>query len=787
MVARADLRRHWRATVAVALLVALVGGVTLAALAGARRSASSLRRFQEESRSSDFQFEVSASTPAQLAKLRRSPGVIGVGVADLLLVGPASATFRHIQIAAAVDRTLGTEVDRPRVVAGRLANPDAVDEINIGEGLSRIAHLGVGDVLDTKSMSPKGFAALQHGAPFRLDGPQPRLHIVGIIRRPLDLASLGTAGGVVLMTPAFDRTYRKRIVNVSGYTLRVRASDRRLANRSIQQIFGKDPAFLPQSLTSESSGARDAINVLTDVLLLFAAIAAIAGTVAIAIVLSRELASTRMNQETLAALGISRVQRATMSGARVLVIAVGGAVLAVVGAIAASPHLPFGVARRADPDPGLHADWFVLGLGTIALVAIVLLIASVEALHSTRLARRAVRDQRVTFGARMSATVGGAGLSPAATAGLRMAAEPGRAERAVPVRSAVFGVAFGSVGVCALLVFASSLGQLSSTPRHYGWGFDFRAESTGDQSCSHRDDGGASKVPGVGSVGIVCYAPMQFAGHPTIGWELLPVKGRLGPVIVEGRAPQTAHEVALGATTLHALDKQIGDVVRTRVTKGRVVTERIVGQAVFPQFDEAQPLAEGVWLTMRGWFAAGATEDQSSRELVGSYAPGADRAAVVRRVASLRGYDAAKGPAAPTEIDRLTKIDWFPTGTAALLAVLALIAVTHAIASSTRRRRRDLAILQTIGFERQQVRRTVEWQATALAVGGLAVGVPLGIVAGVAVWRAIAESLGVRATTSLPVELLLVAPVTIVAVTLIASIPGRSVSRHHPAASLHAE
>src|SRR3954453_23802950 len=95
MGAGSDLRRPWRGTIAVALLVALVGGVTLAALAGARRSASSLRRFEEASHSSNFQFEVSGYTPAQLAKLRSSPGVDGVGIVELLLVGPASTSFDH--------------------------------------------------------------------------------------------------------------------------------------------------------------------------------------------------------------------------------------------------------------------------------------------------------------------------------------------------------------------------------------------------------------------------------------------------------------------------------------------------------------------------------------------------------------------------------------------------------------------------------------------------------------------------------------------------------------------
>ncbi len=71
MVARTELRRHWRGTVAVMLLVGVVGAVTLAALAGARRSSSSLQRFNDVSRSSNIQVELGSYTPAQLAALRR--------------------------------------------------------------------------------------------------------------------------------------------------------------------------------------------------------------------------------------------------------------------------------------------------------------------------------------------------------------------------------------------------------------------------------------------------------------------------------------------------------------------------------------------------------------------------------------------------------------------------------------------------------------------------------------------------------------------------------------------
>ncbi len=380
MVARAELRRYWRGTVVVMLLVGLVGAVTLAALAGARRSSSSLRRFNDVSRSSNIQIQVASYTPAQLAAVRRVPGVEGVGVVDLLLLGPASPALQHLLIAAPVGRALGTEVDRPRLVAGRLANPNSLDEIDIGEGLAAMSHLGVGDTLGTVYMSTQAFDRLRHGGPFRMDGRM-RLHIVGLIRRPLDLASLGSAGGVLLLPPAFERTYRGRIANPAGFTFRIRATDVPRTTAALAKIFRKDPTFQAQSLEIESAGARDAINVLTDALLIFAVITALAGLVAIAIVLNREVASTQLDQRVLTALGTTRFQRTGMSGARVFVIAGGGALLAVGGAVAASPLLPFGVARRADPDPGLHADWRVLVPGALAVVAAVIAIAVVAALR----------------------------------------------------------------------------------------------------------------------------------------------------------------------------------------------------------------------------------------------------------------------------------------------------------------------------------------------------------------------------------------------------------------------
>jgi hypothetical protein len=280
---------------------------------------------------------------------------------------------------------------------------------------------------------------------------------------------------------------------------------------------------------------------------------------------------------------------------------------------------------------------------------------------------------------------------------------------------------------------------------------------------------------------------MQFDDRPTIGWAIVPVKGAVAPAIVSGRAPQTPNEVALGAATMHALRTHIGAKVSTTGAKGRDVDERVVGEAVFPQIADAQPVADGAWFTRAGWYAAGATNDQFSRYLVGTYTPHADRGAIARQIAARPGTNPVGGPVVPTEIGRLRTINWFPTVTAALLALLALIAVGHAVTTSTRRRRRDHAVLQTIGFVRPQVRHTVEWQATALACGGLIVGIPLGVLVGDLIWRAIANSLGVRVIVARPAGVLLLIPVVIIAINVIAFFPAYAASRRRPAVSLRTE
>ena len=785
------------------MLVGMVGAVVLASAAGAHRSATALQRFVAYSRSSDAELDVNDPTPAQLHAFGRAPEVADFAVLHAYGLIPRGRP--NLKNAATVDGRLGRVVDRARLVSGRFANPSAADEIMIGEGLAAQQHLGVGNHLEAASITPAQLALTFQGKnPGPPAGVLLRLRIVGIYRRPLDLGDLAAIGGVVIETPAFDHAYRGRIAMWSTI-LRVRtrhgAADVARLTAAARQVFGPQSGLQVRDVSAESHGAADAINVLTLALWILAGVAAVAGAVAIAIVLSRDVSHAETDQPTLTALGLTRRQCIAARGLRVLLVAAGGAVIATVVAFSASQLFPVGIARRAEPAPGPRIDWLILGGGLVGIAAFVGLVGFLAATRVSRASSPAAapraRGPHRTI-AEMAARIG---LHPSATNGLRMALEPGHGASAVPVRSAFFGAVFGVVGLTTVLVFASSLGHLDSSPRIYGWTWDFKAPDDTFTSACGPTDYGLSKVPGVASVAAVCYQTgVPIDGRPTTGWGFTPVQGSIEPEIVAGRAPSGPAEVALGAATLRALGKRIGDRVQARGTKA-VNQYLIVGQVVLPPLldGDIQPLSDGAAFTGEG-FAPLADRNGHSRYLVGKFEPGADRAKVTRHINAMSQFRAppqqgsfvseqgVSGPTRPPEIGRLREIDWFPPMLAVLIAVLALIAVGHALVTTAHRRRSELALLKTLGFERRQVRATLAWQATTLAIVGLAIGLPVGALLGNVVWRHVADSLGISPVAILPVvALALTVPCVIALVNFVGFGPARKAARTWPADALTAE
>lgn len=125
---------------------------------------------------------------------------------------------------------------------------------------------------------------------------------------------------------------------------------------------------------------------------------------------------------------------------------------------------------------------------------------------------------------------------------------------------------------------------------------------------------------------------------------------------------------------------------------------------------------------------------------------------------------------------------------AGVLALVAVAALAHVLLTSVQERRRELALLRTLGFSRRQLRASVGWHASVIAAAALTVGAPLGIALGRTVWRWFADGLGVPAPAETPgIWLAVVTAATMVVANLVAAVPGRSAARTAPATILREE
>jgi ABC-type antimicrobial peptide transport system permease subunit len=119
---------------------------------------------------------------------------------------------------------------------------------------------------------------------------------------------------------------------------------------------------------------------------------------------------------------------------------------------------------------------------------------------------------------------------------------------------------------------------------------------------------------------------------------------------------------------------------------------------------------------------------------------------------------------------------------------LAIATVAHALVTTVRRRRHELAVLRSIGFTRRNTRVAIAWQATLLAIAGLVIGIPLGIIVGRLVWKQVAEEFPVVYAPPLAlVAIVLIVPIAILVANALAAGPAHAATRIHPARALRTE
>jgi ABC-type lipoprotein release transport system permease subunit len=801
LILAAGFRRQWKSWLLLTVLIAVASGFVLASTAAGRRTDSAFPRYV-----ASHGYDAIVYTVQPLPQLGQLPEVAQVTPVQMPFIGrPGCSCHRQITYGAFSVREVppGRLGRVAKLVAGRMPDPSSPTETLASFTLQRDygVHPGTVISLPTAAASQRQavFNALNGGRLPTFAGPTMAMRVVGIVAAENEFAygqgatyTLYPGPGFAVATtgtPALT-SYYVRLRHGQADFARFEARTSRVDGAGVQDL-DRPAATIKSSIHPQAVGW-----------LVLAALAGLAAVAVVGLALARQASAESADHPVLAALGLSPRQLAARIMLRTLVVAVAGAAGGIAVATLLSPLAPLGEARLAEPAPGLSFDAGVLGLGALATVAVVLALGVLPAVRAARM--RGAAD-RAPVG-RTSAVAGAAaaaGAPPGAVIGIRRALERGRGSRAVPVGTALIGSVAGVAALCATAVFGSSLAHLTATPALYGAPFQdiFIGGGPGDLG----QDPVITELEGDRAIGQITLVSVPAITVNRVGVRAVAATAVRGPMLLsaaEGRLPAGDGQIALGASTMRTVGARIGSLVRVTATApgggvhaGRF---RVVGLLPIPTDFGTGGIGTGAAMTTAGYTSllcpaspgqarCRMTIAQSGELILVHAAPGpAGSAALARHVA--RHQDNVNPPTVPAALVNFGASAAFPLLLGGVVAVCGLAALAHLLVVSVARRRTEGGLLMALGMVRRQLAAIVFWQATTVAVIAIAAGIPLGIAAGRAIWRAFAISLGVVPVPVVQTWLIVtLAAGALLAANALAAVPAMSAARSRPGPLLRTE
>jgi hypothetical protein len=434
-------------------------------------------------------------------------------------------------------------------------------------------------------------------------------------------------------------------------------------------------------------------------------------------------------------------------------------------------------------------------LGVIAVLSAVRLVA-----HRRR--EQAAPDMGVPTLAERAARW----LRPAPGIGVRFALHaPTRT--AAPYRPALLGALVGVIGLVGVAVVGANVQRLVDTPARWGAPWDVAVITDALlPEASEPEPGAPPPQPprerllankDIVAAGAMVYdEQVRINGIEAISVTFAPVKGVVTPTVVAGREPRADDEIAVARDTLADAGVDIGSTVNVASRSNQRGRYRIVGVIAFPSIGEPSPVATGALFTAEGGnrlrLGFNDSDDHGTPYVVIRWARGVDQQKALSRLAGVEedtGFESpAVRPIPPPEVNGLDDVRRFPLFVAAALILLGVIATSHALFVTVRRRRLELGVLSAMGFTPSQRRVVVTVQATTIATVALVLGVPLGAVLGRVVWSAIGGSIGLATDAVFPLVLFAMGALGFVVVlNTIALLPGQAARSLRPATALRSE
>jgi ABC-type lipoprotein release transport system permease subunit len=796
MLFHAEARQRWRSWLLLGLLVALTTGLILAGASAGRRTAAAFPQFV-----ASHGYDAVAYSAKPLPKIADLPEVRSVTALSAPATGVPSCTCTHtigqeeFNLYVAPTKTLSQFVN---LVAGRMPDPSDPHQILASFGLQELG-VRVGTVLRVPFYAPSQRTALASGhmAP---RGPMLALRVVGIEASEGEFpGSNGDPEKDLYATSALARALSGKTIAFSIYYVRL--------------VHGADdiPKFESDTQALGALGSEDQLASATSVATsihpqavgwwILAVLSALVGLVLVAQALARQSLVESETHGVLRALGLARRQIILVGVARTATIGV----LGVFGGLALSFFLsrftPVGEARLAESSRGFVFDSLVAAVGGLATLVILLGIGLLSDLRTTR--TESPGRTRVARPSRLVGSLTSAGAPPSVLIGVRRALERGVGRNTVPVGSAMLGSILAVTALCATSVFGASLTHLTTTPGLYGQPFDVWLNLNGPPDVPTPMLAHLERIRGITGITGGIGADVKINGKTVDALAGGPVRGPLLLTSVNGHIPHSDHEIALGATTMRAVHARIGATVTVSAPRPgggtRTSSYRVVGTTVFPPDFGAGGLGSGAIFTLGGFLDTqcppGPSQTACGREAYagggGSYLLRFARGPHGRAAATSVAKEYAPSisyPVTPANLVNFGEAVNFPLIFGLVLGVFGITTLVHVLVVSVARRRREAGLLRALGFVRRQIAYSVWWQTTTIALVGIVVGVPAGIVAGRAIWQQFARSLGVLPEAVVVTWVIVaLAAGTFVVASALAIGPAVAAARSRPASLLRTE
>ena len=786
-VERRLLSRRRLATALLIIVVAIAAGSVMATAAGARRSASSLDRLvawshpvdavtggisvedgPQASAQADQILTAAAQLPSVTSSMRNMIIGDGVRLAD-------GRTYVLTVRTVAVDLS-NPVFGRVKTLHGRMPDPSNPREAVVGFITADLLGLHVGDTVE-----------VLFGVPGEEGATSDPVSIVGIGAYATDFPSLtGRSDKTVFLTPAFEQAHADRIdwTNASLF-VHLRGSGAAADAQFTDEIAAaglplEDTTFIRDA----TFGSARVVNVEARALWLVAVIIA-AATLLIMFQLMRRDASLVVDQlRELRDLGMTRRDLWAIGALRGVRIGAIGAAAAVAIAVLASPMFPIGISRTADPDIGFHADLTVLGFGS----ALTIFAAVVTSVAGVLLAARrpTFEERKSTWLSTTTSRLGAVGGTGARLAFAGPRGDNRRSRLGLGVTVATLALLLGSVSL------ETSFDHLLSTPRLVGatWDVAMNFDNPADRPAAME---ALQHDPNVAAFGLGGWTGAAVNGQP-VYTMIFDAPHGIDVAVDRGRAPRGATEIALGSADMASLGVSVGDEATIAGPSGgggplpEPVTVTVVGRSIVasPTYFSL-PLGHGAAIPLE-LFQRLAGDQADRVNILVKLRPGVELAAgyneVVNRVHPNFSFTR------PENIG-ISSLDRLKTAIQVLLAILGVLCAVsflHALLVQTRRNRRDMATLRSLGMTDRQATWAHILHGALAAFVIVIVAIPVAVVAASLTWRRVAEYMGAVAR---PITSVAITAAIALAVLLIASATARVVgwreSRRSPGELLRTE